>query len=399
MLKGKTFASAASTAAVEGSAPSFRPGSFPVVFNAAAPEASVDVWFTPDISTVGEHADSVFEAYGASDSFTHFLADSNALNDDAAEKLASQFEGAGVLCAAQSICQAHQTAGFPVGDFSPLVQSDLVHTRSVRQVMAQYGDVRFDRVGQRYSVAHYNQTVKAFIRQANKAFFADTASNRRAQRTCWWLPVERGDLRTRFILASKYSALVKSRGVGFTPDCSWLEERILPTASGSPPVWEASVFTEGEVKLLASLWSVFPTTADAFVQVFGNKDLLELLGLSWVKPSKSDLYWGTNFKDIASKMLDTWAARAPVLRKSFEVADKSISAGSSGSTAQIGSTDSFRGVFITSLSLDNGLAISSLAAAFFPKAVFCPTKEVDVKLTTTAPVHEKAVAWIQKDLR
>lgn len=397
--KGKSFAAAASTAQFETSAPSFRPGSFPVVFNASAPEASVDVWFTPDIPTAGEHASLAYEALSSSDTFVEFLANAGAINDTTEEVLASQFEGAGILCAAQSICMAHQAAGLPVGDFSPITGSDLVHIRSVRQIMAQYGDVRIDRVGQRYSVHHYTETVKAFIRQAFKAFNAKTRTGRQMERSCWWLPTAKGDSRTRFILAVKIAGLVKSKDVGFIPSCSWLEERIFPSSKGSPPVWLKSVLSEEEQDTLSSLWDVYPSTAQAFKDAFSKPEFLKLLGLEWHSPAASDLWWGVNFKEQVSKILDSWAARAPVLRKHFEVADKAIVSGTPGSTAQIGSTDTFRGVHIATFSVDNGPAVSSLAAAFLPRTWFCPSKETDVSITSSLPIGERAVAWIQKDFR
>lgn len=395
----KSFSAAASFAAAESSAPSFRPGSFPVVFNSAAEEASVDVWFTPEIPTIGEHAQFAFDSLQSSDGFVEFLANAGATSDDAVEKLDGEFEAAAVLCAAQSICHAHQTAGFPVGDFSPLLQSDLVHIRSVRQIMAQYGDVRFDRVGQRYSVKHYSETIKAFIRQAYKAKIAKSRSSRKNERSCWWLPVAKNDGRTRFILACRVASLVKSKDVGIIPDVTWLEERILPMTEGSKPAWLGSVLSESEVKTLEPLWGTFPDKAEKFVSSFGSSEFLALLDLKWSQPSASDLWWNVNFKEQVSKILDPWAARAPVLRKFFEVADKSISTGSTGSTAQFGSTDMFRGVLIASFSLDNGTAISSLASSFLPRSVFDPTKERDVKFTSTAPIGERAVAWVQRDYR
>jgi hypothetical protein len=372
------------------------------VFNASAPEASVDVWFTPDIQHVGEHAEMVYDSLSSSDKFVEFLANSNAVTEDAEEKLASEFEAATLLCAAQSICQAHQVAGFPVGDFSPLVSSDLVHIRSIRQVTAQYGDVRFDRVGQRYSVHHYTQTIKAFIRQADKAFKAESRNARQHERTCWWLPVERHDPRTRFILACKLSALVKSKDSGFVPDPVWLERRILPHSAGTEPPWLSSVLSEEEVAILAPIWSEFPSTARGFYEIFGangGKKLLDLLKLEWYAPDSTDLGWSMDFKPVVSAICDKWAGRAPVLRRTFEVADKSISTGSSGSTAQLGRVDLFRGVHIASFALDNGSAITSLATAFLPKAIFSPLKEVDVVQTTTSPLGERAIAWVQKDFR
>jgi hypothetical protein len=384
------------------SAPSFRPGSFPVVFNASAEEASVDVWFTPDIQKVGEHSDNVYASLGSSDKFTEFLANSNAVDAEAEERLASHFEASSMLCAAQSICAAHQTAGFPVGDFSPLVSSDLVHVQSIRQITSQYGDVRFDRVGQRYSVKHYTQTIKAFIRQAHKAFKSESLLSRIEERTCWWLPVERHDPRTKFILACRLADLVKSKNVGFVPDPNWLEDKILPANAGSPPVWLPSVLSEEEVNTLSPLWSAFPQTPAEFTTKFGGPTtvpLLELLSLSWASPEDADLGWRSNWKEMVSAILDRWAGRAPVLRRTFETADKSVSAGSSGSTAQLGKVDLFRGVHIASFSLDNGSAISSLATAFLPKAVFSPQTEVDVRYTTTTPLGERAVAWVQRDFR
>lgn len=394
----KSFAQAARNAPVESSAPSFRPGSFPTVFNASAPEASVDVWFTPDIPKVSEHAEFALDALQSSDGFVEFLANAGVTSEDAAAKFESHFEAATIMCAAQSICHAHQTAGFPVGDFAPVLGSDLVHLRSVRQIMAQYGDVRFDRVGQRYSVKHYSDTVKAFIRQAKKAFTASSRGSRIAQRSCWWLPTSRGDSRTRFILAIKVAELIKGKDVGFIPNVDWLESKILQTGA-TPPAWISSVLSEAEVKILEPLWQAYPATATAFRQAFSKEELLDLLGLTWSSPTDADLWWGVDYKSQASLVLDAWAARAPALRKFFEVADKAISTGCAGSTAQIGSSSRFRGVHISSFALDNGTAISSLAAAFMPQTLFAPDKESAVTYTTTAPVGERAVAWVQRDFR
>lgn len=398
----QSFAQAASNAFVDSAVPSFRPGSFPVLFNASAPEASKDIWFTPDVSVVGTHAEQAFEAVCSSDQFVHFTANAETASpegeDVVKEVLASEFEASAVLCGAQSICASHSAAGMPVGDWSPVTQTDLVHLRSVRQIMAQYGDVRLDRVGHRYSVHHYDDTIRAFIRLAAAVQEARSRTARADARSAWWLPVRKGDGRTRFILACKLAALVKSRNVGFVPDVSWLESKILPSTSGvDAPPWLSCVFNDAERKSLEGLWSVYPPSESAFRSVVVQPSH-ELLGLPG-SPQSVSMGWKENWKQVVSDLLAKWARRGPVLRRFFDVADKALVTGTSGSPAQVGSSTSVSGVFIASFAVDSGGPASSLSAAFPPVCVFDPGKEMDVKVTTTAPVRERAVGWIQKDFK
>lgn len=266
--------------------------------------------------------------------------------------------------------------------------------------MSQYGDVRFDRVGQRYSVVHYTQTLKAFIRHAALNLQCQTREDVTNIRAGWWLPVERHDPRTRFILACKLAELVKSRDVGFIPSVSFLEGKILQSDDSDPPVWLSSVFSDEEVNILSELWKQFPTAED-FLVTFGDggSSVTRLLGLSWPAPDLGDLAWRSNWKDLISKVVEPWARKASTLSRFFITESSSVTSGTSGSTAQLSKVAKYSGVYITSLALENGSAISSLATAFPPRCWFDPAKEVDVKLTTTTPVGERLAYWVQTDFK
>lgn len=416
----QSFAAVASSVADSSAFPAFRPGSHPVVFSAGAPEASVTIGFTPDFEVCTKHAEAAFDAVTHDDRFAEFASNITTVRDDAdVEHYRSEFVSSAVLCAAQNLAFTRVTSGLPAGDFSPLVQSDLVHLRSVRQIMSQYGDFRFDRVGQRYSVVGYSDTIKAGIRLASQLLGCDDSGDRSRVSERSWLPVSPADERFRFILAVRFAELIKVKDVGFTPDVTALstklfsscsERRFSAGGSASPTAatyrapfrWWSSVFTPQEMEDFSVFWGPPPSTAQAVVEMFCDQHgqrRLAALDLQWSGPSKVHLEWNTNWKAEAERLVGRWAVHRPVLSRFFEVESRAQHQSAAGSTAQIGSSCRVMGVSVLSTGVDAGSGPLSLAAVFPPRAYHAPDKECDVRLTTTAPLQERAVGWIQRDLR
>ena len=379
----------------------FTPTDGPKIFPAGAqPEARADVWFSPDLAAISKHASDIYSIHFGSDGFHNVLDHVAGSSQYEVGLFAGQFEAMAILCAAQSLVLSHWVISRNTEDLLyNLDVMNIIHIKSVRAVMAQYGEIRLDSTGQKYRVKHIVSTLKAFIRQAFLAQKIPSTVPRAASATRWWLPVQRGDPRTRFILACKLAAFIKEKDIGLTPDPSYLENFILPQDHGRPPPWLISILPRREYDILYSLWKAFPKEED-FCTHFG-KSTLKLLGLEFSTDVNTELHWKADWHDMLAAITDRWmfsdSIYVATLRKFFEVSDVSTWGDKVGSEAQLGTCNMTNGTLTLTSPADEANVVSSLAAAFPPKAIYHPGRDHDFKWVTNVPIRTYVEQWILKD--
>lgn len=354
----------------------FSPGRFPLVFESGPGAAKVDVLFAIDEQNVVMIADKIFTSISAAPQWNEFL---SKLQFETPERFKHLFKSSAVLCAGQSILKAHQNEGKPIGDFSCLT-GNITHLRSVRMATNQFGECHADEVGSKFSLVSYETELKTNIRTAVKLFPADESSRPdedKIKKTTW-LPSEKGDLRTSYIIACQLSRWIRENRADICITTDSLFQHI--KANTLHPLIEDIVQLIRGQALRGSmnfLFTLVGAKARQWVETMStapNQISINNLGLYWPNPSLEDLSWNLNYKAECNRIITKMSSCLVVFNESFHCEDSS-----SLGTDHFGSLDQFStcSVISDSVTLLQGLiatdcASESLAMAFECYAWCCP---------------------------
>jgi hypothetical protein len=305
---------------------------------------------------------------------------------------------------AQQTVHAHQNMGLPVGDFSVIASSDVINFNAIRAVLSQFGEFQSESLGTRFLLAGYESTVKACVRAAMSV---QGATSERIAET-FWLPTARGDVRTRFYVASALSHFLRPFGVSL--DVSSLSDCVFHKESEA---WTAVKSLLGEAPPLPSpgipnppdprdrfdfLFRPYKTEDEFFNLVSPRADELGELGLAWSNPAKQDLAFGMVPKVEFSPLVDGIARSRATYAKFFSLgsglSNRSVAA---GSPAQMSSVEDKGGVIVVRSRVAVSAPEFSLLACFPFSGLFSGLDPLNVVVTTSLNVAQRATEFTQLD--
>jgi len=373
-----------------------QPGKFPVVFPSGAGEPTRDASFAYDGDRIGSIIESLPERYSSNSKFVEFKSYSNLTDGEWETEVAVGF----LLGLAQQTVHAHVNMGLPQGDFSPVFSSDVSLFSAVRAIISQFGEFSSDSLGSRFLLAGYHETVTSLVRAASRA--SSEAPGRLGETL--WLPTKQRDANTRFVVASALADMLKTQGVYL--DVDMLAEDVFTRTS---PLWEGvkpflgDAPDEGEADPRDRFDFLFARYDDEarFLAVVGagaRRPTLAEIGLKWPSPSAADLDWSFNVKDRFSVLSDSLARKRATYQKFFSLgsglANRAVAIGSS---IQASAVSSAAGVTIVKTLLAQAAPEYSLLACFPLSGRFSNRNELNVVLTTSVNVAQRATEFTQLD--
>jgi len=373
-----------------------QPGKFPVVFPSGAGEPTRDSEFAYNGTNVGSILESLPARYQENSKFAEFKSHSELEYSDFETEVCRAF----LLGLSQQTVHAHTNMGLPMGDFSPVSSSDVTNFAAVRAVLSHFGEFSCETLGSRFLLAGYAETVTGLVRAAK---LATTSEPSRLGATLW-LPTNPDDRNTRFVVASGLSDLLRPYGVSVdVPD---LAARVFHGTSdtwdgvkgflGDPPDGDEP----DERNRFDFLFARYATEA-AFLAAVGTPSravVLGELGLSWPTPSLDDLSWSFNTKHEFSVLSDSLARKRATYAKFFScgsgLGNRSLA---SGSSIQISDVSNTSGVTVVRSLLAQAAPEYSLLACFPLSGHFVGDGHLNVVLTTSINVAQRATEFTQLD--
>lgn len=373
-------------------APTPQPGKFPVVFPSGAGEPTRDSFFSYSAPSMEAVTGDLAGRYTMNSKWAEFSANSEFTDDDFESLLVQGF----YLGLAQQTVHAHMNMGLPQGDFSPVASSEIWNPSAVRSVLSQFGEFSSESLGTRYLLAGYESTVKAAVRAA-KQVKQDTPT--RVAKT-FWLPTSADDRRTKHLVACSLSSFVASFGVSLDVD-----ELAKHVFRDSPESWECVKTLLGDDVASQNrfdfLFGTYRTELEFFNGLTGSSErvsALKALGFEWPTPLAGDLCFSLLPKVEFSPLADNLARAKATFAKFFSIGtgltNRSAACGSPG---QMSSVEDRRGVLVVKSRLAVSAPEYSLLACFPFSGTFSDPGPLNVVLTTSLNVSQRATEFAQLD--
>ncbi|AZT88599.1 capsid protein [Thelebolus microsporus partitivirus 1] len=379
-----------------------QPGKYPVVFPSGAGEPTRDAFFAYDGELIGSVIAELPGRYSANSRYAEFSSHAELTPED----FDTHVSQSAYLGLAQQTVHSHVNMGLPMGDFSAVSSSDISNFSAVRSILSQFGEFSQESLGTRFLLKGYETTVTALVRAA---VLCDTNTSYRVG-TCEWLPTVKGDIRTRFVVASKLAKFVEPLGVKL--DVNRLAEDVFVRTSdiwevvkpllGDPP----SPTKEGQPgrdlprDRFDFLFSRF-NDEKGFFNLVGDgrrRKLLQEIGLDWPEPDVSDLMFSMNPKVEFGRLADALARSRATYAKFFSsgsgTGNRAVAAGSSVQLSRVETRD---GITLVKSLLAQAAPEYSLLVCFPSSALTANLSDYNVVLTTSLSVGQRATEFSQMD--
>jgi hypothetical protein len=371
-----------------------QPGKFPVVFPSGAGEASKDVVFALDGKRISDSLCDLPGRFIHSPRFAEFSAHA----EYGAETFTKDIARFTILGLAQQIVHAHQNMQLSIGDFSSIANTDVTMMSSIRKIIQQYGEFSVDPLGTRYLLANYETTVKSLIHASNLIssdacqpvhipFYIKTM----------WLPAERGDTRTTFIVATALSDYFSRFGVKLSVE--ELQRKLFVEESHAFNAMKGFL-PEADRGKFDALFTGYQTRAE-FAAVFAanNRFILEALGLYWAGvPHADHMDWSIVPKTVFPNLVDVWARKKPIITKFFSCGSGlHEKANACGSASQLTCVAKVEDITVVNSMVALSAPEFSLLACFPPCAIMAEKPKYNVVLTTSVSTKERATQFMLLD--
>lgn len=363
-----------------------------MVFPAGAGEPTRDSFFSFSGPALRDTTSDLSGRYVNNSKWAEFSSNSGVSAEDFETLLIQGF----YLGLAQQTVYSHANMGLPQGDFSPIATSEVWNPAAVRSVLSHFGEFPSESLGTRFLLAGYESTVKAAVRAAKQAKDSDPA--RIAQ--TFWLPTDASDTRSKHIVACSLASFVKPFGVVL--DVDELTQHVFKRPSEA---WKRVKVLLGDDEAAQNrfdfLFVSYKTEAgylSGLTEPSERVDALESLGLGWSEPDVGDLCFSLVPKVEFSLLSDFLARSKATFAKFFSIGtgftSRSVALGSPG---QISSVEDKSGVIVVRTRLAVSAPEYSLLACFPFSGVFSDPSPLNVVLTTSLNVAQRATEFAQLD--